>query len=220
MRAGARSRQAVRVLAFVLLASGVIALVLIGVTIASTDDAFEAGQDAAASAWPSPQVEGDADGTDPVVGTPRVISTPPTGSTTIAALDFFDGASGERMVAERTLYVGDGVDEETLARGPGRYPGSAEPGAPGNLAISGHRTGWGSPLLHLDDLRPGDEVQVTDRSGRTFVYVVVGSQIVAPDAAWVLDPDPLGNGRPTLTLATCDPPHTDEMRLVLFAQLR
>jgi LPXTG-site transpeptidase (sortase) family protein len=64
---------------------------------------------------------------------------------------------------------------------------SARPGEAGSSVIAGHR-GIGTPALfsHLEDLRPGDRIHVSDASGGELVYEVmrvssldlsVGSQI-------------------------------------------
>lgn len=112
-----------------------------------------------------------------------------------------------------------GVGAEDLKRGPGHYPGTADPGQPGNMAIAGHRTTYGAPFADLDRLESGDEVRVTDRSGVRAVYRVREQRIVAPGDVWVLMPDPLGTGTPTLTLTTCHPRFSNRQRLVVFAEL-
>ncbi len=122
-------------------------------------------------------------------------------------------------VTDRTLYVGPDVTAADLSRGPGHYPTTSEPGAQGNFAVAGHRTGWGSPFLKLDELRAGDRVRVTDRTGVRHIYAVDRSELVDPDATWVLGVDPLGTGQPTLTLTTCDPPGINDRRLIVFATL-
>jgi sortase A len=117
------------------------------------------------------------------------------------------------------LFVGTDVTEADLAAGPGHYPSTSRPGDEGNFAVAGHRTGWGSPFLDLDELRAGDEVLVTDRKERTFTYVIAEAVLVDPDESWVLGRDPLGTGRPTLTLTTCDPPNVNDRRLIVFGTL-
>jgi len=91
------------------------------------------------------------------------------------------------------------------------------PGERGNVAIAGHRTGYGSPFAHLDELRPGDDVTLRTPTGGSTVYTVRQVSQVKPDADWVLGPDPLGTGEATLTLTTCDPPHVNSHRLIVFA---
>ncbi|MDQ3931264.1 MAG: class E sortase [Actinomycetota bacterium] len=123
------------------------------------------------------------------------------------------------IVHDGPLLVVEGVAVEQLKRGPGHYPLSGQAGQPGNFAIAGHRTTYGAPFLHLDQLTPGDEVHVVDRQGREWTYVVRTSQIVSPNDVWVLGEDPLGTGEPTMTLTTCHPRFSAAQRLVVFAAL-
>lgn len=137
----------------------------------------------------------------------------------VAALRFVRPGSDEPLVSADSLFVVEGVGVPDLRRGPGHYPQTAQPGEPGNFAVAGHRTTYGAPFFHLDRVRPDDEVHVTGRSGTTWVYRVVEQRIVDPGAADVLAPDPLGTGRPTLTLTTCEPRFSNALRLVVFAEL-
>ncbi len=114
----------------------------------------------------------------------------------------------------------EGVDPEPLKRGPGHYPGTAAPGQPGNFAVAGHRTTYGAPFYHLDQLRTGDEVHVVDRDQRAWVYEVVETRVVLPDEVWVIDDDPFESGAPMLTLITCEPRFSLAKRLIVFAELR
>lgn len=113
----------------------------------------------------------------------------------------------------------EGVEPEQLKRGPGHYPSTARPGNAGNFAIAGHRTTYGAPFYHLDQLTPGDEIHVVDRQGHEWIYVVRTSRVVDPSAKWVLGEDPLGSGKPTMTLTTCHPRFSSAKRLVTFAEL-
>jgi sortase A len=47
----------------------------------------------------------------------------------------------------------------------------------------------------------------------------VEQRVVSPYEGSVLGPDPLGTGRPTLTLTTCHPRFSNAQRLVVFAEL-
>ncbi len=116
----------------------------------------------------------------------------------------------------------EGTGTDVLRRGVGHYDGTALPGALGNLALAGHRTTWGRPFQHIEQLRNGDVIEVTTRSGR-FVYQVTGHEIVSPLAREVLDPVP---GRPgeapaqaRLTLTTCHPEYSARQRWVVQAVL-
>lgn len=165
---------------------------------------------------------------EPRADAPSVDAAAPSGEASdpvfaprpIARLSFRRPGEGAAPVTDRALYVGPNVTEAALTRGPGHYPSTADPGEDGNFAVAGHRTGWGAPFYLLDELAPGDEVLAVDRQGRQHVYIVDGTELVEPDASWVLGSDPLGSGRPTLTLTTCDPPGINDRRLVVFATLR
>jgi sortase A len=136
-----------------------------------------------------------------------------------AAVWFEHGDTGERLLHDEPLFVVEGVTMNRLRRGPGHYPDTSAPGEAGNLAVAGHRTTYGAPFYHLEELRPGDEVHVADRDRREWVYEVVEQRVVAPDELWVIGPDPLGTGAPTLTLTTCHPRFSAAQRLVVFAEL-
>ncbi len=126
---------------------------------------------------------------------------------------------GERVVHDEVLYVVDDVSLTKLRAGPGHYPDSDRPGGAGNLAIAGHRTTYGSPFWSLDGLRDGDTIHVLDREGREWVYAYVEQRVVAPSEVWVVGPDPLGDGRPTITLTTCHPRGSARQRLIAFGEL-
>lgn len=139
--------------------------------------------------------------------------------TAVAALEFRRPGSNEPIVRKNPLYVIQGVTLADLQRGPGHYPGTAMPGQKGNFAVAGHRTTYGAPFFNLDQLRKGDEVRVTRRDGKKFVYRVHTQQIVAPGDTWVIEPDPLKRGKKTLTLTTCNPRFSNAERLIVFAEL-
>ena len=162
------------------------------------------------------------------VGPPDVSDSRPTTATpppvtvgdAVAAMWFERPGSAERPVQADPLFVVEGVDAQTLKRGPGHYPDTALPGGRGNFAVAGHRTTYGAPFYDLDQLRPGDEVHVQDRSGRTWVYEVTEIEVVLPEDTWVIGPDPHSRGLPMLTLTTCYPRFSDAQRLVVFAELQ
>jgi len=186
----------------------------------SSDVAFEAAQQQARDLFLSApsDVVGADDGTTPVLQVPAARLDGDIGPV-VAALEFADKA-GRPVVSAEPLYVREGVDARTLALGPGRYPTPATIGQSGNVAIAGHRTGYGYPFRNLDQLTIGDTVTATDVSGTRADYTVAYIEIVDPDAAWVLEEDPLRVNRPSLTLTTCDPPNTDDRRLVVIATLQ
>jgi len=112
-------------------------------------------------------------------------------------------------------YVVEGTDRRRLEEGPGHYAGSPMPGEHGNVDISGHRTSYGAPFNHLDQLSVGDVIMATTTSG-TFKYVVsMKPFVVKPSDSGVLAD--MGDDR--LTLTTCTPAYSATDRLVVTAHL-
>ena len=93
--------------------------------------------------------------------------------------------------------VMEGVGSKTLRRAAGHIPGTALPGEPGNIGISGHRDTFFRPLRNI---RQGDTITLTTPLGE-FRYRVLSTKIVSPSNVAVLDP----SGTEILTLVTCYP---------------
>jgi len=97
----------------------------------------------------------------------------------------------------------EGISPLALNRGVGHIPGTARPGQPGNVGITGHRDGFFRPLqdarvgdiLELEHPRTGSDVRQTDR------YIVREIKIVPPADTSVLR----SSGGDSLTLVTCYP---------------
>ena len=111
-----------------------------------------------------------------------------------------------------TRLVGEGVDDRTLAGGPGHMPATVEPGRTGLSVISAHRD---LDFRRLGDVRLGDTVVTTTRTRRT-VWRVVERAVVPKDSAALVP----AAGRARLALTTCWPiryigPAPE--RLLLFA---
>jgi sortase A len=111
--------------------------------------------------------------------------------------------------------MGD-IGNDELAAGPGQYPGTAGPGSSGNLAIAGHRTHGGQPsyFFALGRLASGDRIIIKGAAG-AWVYQVERLFLTSAYDRSVLDPTP----EPVLTLTTCDPPGTEDKRLIVRARL-
>lgn len=107
-----------------------------------------------------------------------------------------------------------GIRLTTLDRGPGHWPGTAEPGQIGNVVVAAHRTSHGAEFRHLDRLVPGDPVVFSTATG-THTYRVTGTQIVLPDALWITDP----TDTPTATLFACHPLGSTRERIVVTLAL-
>lgn len=90
-----------------------------------------------------------------------------------------------------------GSDAKTLRLAVGHIPGTALPGAAGNMGLAGHRDTF---FRRLRDITPDDEIRFTTPAG-IYTYRVQRTDIVHPSDVWVLEPTP----GPTLTLVTCYP---------------
>jgi len=110
--------------------------------------------------------------------------------------------------------VVEGVGVSDLKKGPGHYPKTPLPGQPGNTAIAGHRTTYGAPFYHLNEVAPDDDIFLSTSNG-TFHYKVVLQHNVDPSDVKVIDPTPDNR----LTLTTCTPRFTASQRLVVVARL-
>ncbi len=119
-----------------------------------------------------------------------------TGTLSVALLD---GAIG-RMEVPRlgvSVFVMEGTSRTTLRRAVGHIAGTALPGKPGNVGISGHRDTFFRPLRNM---RPNDVITFTTLLGE-YSYRVVSTKIVDPSDVEVLDQ----SAGQILTLVTCYP---------------
>ena len=118
----------------------------------------------------------------------------------------------------------EGVSVDNLKDGPGHYPESPFPGQAGNAAIAGHRTTYGAPFGNIDQLRPGDEIEIATLQG-DFTYLVRETIIVRPSDVHVLntgfwDFDRDGSPEPNvLTLTACHPKYSARERIIVGAEL-
>jgi sortase A len=108
----------------------------------------------------------------------------------------------------KTMY--EGITLTTLNHGPGHWPGTAMPGHQGNVVIAGHRVSHDKPFRNIDQLVPGDQVILTTDEGR-FVYEVTGTDIVYPDALWIINQ----TADYTATLFACHPAGSTKQRIVV-----
>src|ERR1051326_6593073 len=129
-------------------------------------------------------------------GTPRLEFSISPKVVPIAAADGLIG----RIEIPRLLLsavVVEGIGKTALRRAAGHIPGTALPGQPGNVGISGHRDTFFRPLK---DLKINDEIQFSTLNG-DFRYVVESLTVVDPNNVGVLAP----TSENQLTLVTCYP---------------
>ena len=112
-----------------------------------------------------------------------------------------------------TVFV-QGTNSGDLSKGPGHYPATPLPGEHGTVAIAGHRTTYGAPFRHVDDLRPGDRIDLRMPYG-VFTYRVERTKIVPPTELSVIDR--VDHDR--LVLSACHPLYSAAQRIIIFARL-
>lgn len=110
--------------------------------------------------------------------------------------------------------VVEGTTADHLAAGPGHLRSTPLPGRAGNSVIFGRRATYGGPFREVDDLRPGDPIDVVTEDG-LFRYIVQSVERVETG-----EPDPIGNTFSNrLTLVTADEEYSATGRLVAIALL-
>lgn len=108
-----------------------------------------------------------------------------------------------------------------LTKGVIHYPGSAMPGGPGNVFITGHSSGqvwdpnpYKTVFAKLGKLKSGDTIVLVS-AGREFTYRVRQVLVLRPDEIRIFQPSTV----PMLTLSTCWPIGSATNRFVVEADL-
>jgi sortase A len=213
-------RRVLRGLSTVLIVAGVLLLLDAGLTVA-----WQEPLSALYAKIQQQRLRGQLDSFSDVIATPaerRALEALPDPSRRIAfaarALDR-RADEGEAIGRLRIPRIGleqvivQGTASGDLRRGPGHYPATPMPGAPGTVAIAGHRTTYGAPFRHIDRLRRGDRI-VVEMPYATVTYRVERQRIVAPEDTWVV-------GRRSydrLVLTACHPLYSAAQRIVVFAR--
>lgn len=104
---------------------------------------------------------------------------------------------------------------ETAPFAVGHHRGSANPGEPGNIVLSGHISSpsEGAIFQRLPHVKPGDSI-VIGTAQASFLYRVWDVRVVAPTAVEFLD----STDTSMATLITCYPDRTYSHRLIVRAQ--
>ena len=141
---------------------------------------------------------------------------------TIAVGDVLTRLQIPKKGIDLDVLVVEGTTPAALRAGAGHYPGTPLPGEEGNVGIAGHRTTFGRPFNHLDEMGPGDEVILITPFKR-YHYVAVNAFDNHPNP-WVTTPKDFGvvqnvPGKHFLTLTTCHPKGSAKERLVLRLEL-
>ncbi|HJU97824.1 MAG TPA: class E sortase [Jiangellaceae bacterium] len=157
---------------------------------------------------------------------------PPVAAAAETPLDPAEADIGEGYALLRIPALGEdwewvvvqGVELSDLARGPGHYEDTADPGELGNVAIAAHRSGHGAPFADLDRIGTGDVVEVQTAAG-TWTYTIdEPARVIEPNDTWVVDPVPgqSADAEPTerrITLTTCHPRYGASQRMYVSGVL-
>lgn len=109
--------------------------------------------------------------------------------------------------------VVEGITPSALRAGAGHYPQTALPCEAGNVSIAGHRTTYGRPFGNIDQLKPGDTIELTTPIGGCVYRVSRDPWVVAPSEMSVIEP----TAERSLTLTTCHPKGSAAQRLIVRA---
>jgi len=112
-----------------------------------------------------------------------------------------EGAALGRIEISRiglSAMIMEGIDDKTLRRAVGHFPGTEMPGQQGNFVIAGHRDTFFRPLRKI---RLDDEITLTTLHG-SYRYRVDSTRVTQPE-----DISPLDNSDDAsmMTLVTCFP---------------
>jgi len=120
----------------------------------------------------------------------------------------------------RPIAEGVTLDDVLNVHGVGHYPETAMPGAIGNVALAGHRTGWGDTFIDIDKLDVGDPIFIETAEG-WYRYEFRSHEYVLPTRVDVLAPVPRApDVAPTdriLTLTSCNPLHSVSERIIAYS---
>jgi len=109
--------------------------------------------------------------------------------------------------------VVEGITPSALRAGAGHYPQTPLPCEGGNVSIAGHRTTYGRPFGNVDQLKPGDTIELTTPIGGCVYQVARDPFVVPPTELGVIEP----TGERSLTLTTCHPKGSAAQRLIIRA---
>ena len=119
----------------------------------------------------------------------------------------------------------EAVFQDALMEGVVHYPGTAMPGELGNVYIFGHssdlawkRNPYATVFALLPQIKPGDEIIISDAQGKAMTYIAQDTVIVNPSDVEVLSQ--FDYQKKMLTLQTSYPLGTALQRFIVTAILK
>jgi sortase A len=233
-----RTNQAIRLTGELLITLGLIVFLFIGYELWFTGLYTEHAQSTLkgqlATEWASPAPPtttagptSSASPSSPASGSPSPTSVPVASAPTVAPIALPGDAIGiiriPRLGTKYGYAIVEGVSTDDLKKGPGHYPGTANPGGIGNFVVSGHRTTYLAPFNGIGELVVGDAIVIETRD-TWYTYLVTKTQTVLPTDTAVVLPVP---GQPRakatqalITLTTCTPKYSASHRLIVTGLLQ
>lgn len=220
-RKRSRLRGALHALSTVLMVSGVLLLADAGLTIV-WQEPLSAAYNSIQQSRLSGQLDDDIAQLQPTPLEARALRALPDADSRVAfsarALDRKATAGqpiGRVVIPSLGLskVIVEGTGSVDLQKGPGHYPDQPMPGAPGTVAIAGHRTTYGAPFRTVDKLEEGDRIELRMPYG-VIAYEVEKLEIVPPTATYVTARQDYNR----LVLTACHPLYSAEERIVVFAR--
>ena len=220
-RSRSRVRGFLHVLSTVLMISGVLLLLDAGLTVV-WQEPLSAAYNSIQQSKLSGQLERDTAALQPTPLEQRALRSLPDESSRVAfaarALDrkAEEGQPIGRIVIDAlglNKVIVEGTEAADLQKGPGHYPDQPMPGAPGTVAIAGHRTTYGAPFNTIDQLDKGDRIELR-MPYATVTYEVAKTDIVAPTDTYVTE----RQNYDQVILTACHPLYSAAQRIVVFAR--
>ena len=177
------------------------------------DSALAAEFEAWDSAFPPAEEDADLDQSDPAANRALTARDARRFLATLERGQAFGRLEIPRIDVDGVVVHGTrwGAD---LARGPGHYERTTVPGLGKTVGIAGHRTTFGAPFRHIDDLRAGDAITL-EMPYATFRYRVFEHEIVDSDDWSVIR----NRGFDTIMLSACHPLYSADQRWIVYGRL-
>ena len=149
---------------------------------------------------------------------------PPTAAVLAPPVNpFYGPATGRQVTAPSigmSIAVGTGANLDAVANLgiAATWNGTAELATPGNIALFGHRTTHGAPMLYINLIPIGGAITLTGDDGHSYNYIVVRQDVTVPSFT-LINNIGLKSGIATVQLIACTPPHSVTFRWVTTARL-
>ncbi len=115
-----------------------------------------------------------------------------------------------------TFAIVKGTKKNNIRVAIGHMNGTAKIGAKGNCVLAGHRGGiYGQFFKNLHKLSKGDEIKLTDLTGKEYIYNVYDSFVVKPSDYSVTEQN---KKQSIVTLITCE--DNGKTRLIVRGKLK